>query len=207
MTLHQSWPWAVPKESPFRRKIADEIERLILLLDSIDRDPDLEDGGDNEPWLGMPEKSHQPDKHHREDSWHFDDRVTRGDDRELEDEHYEDDGTAELSFGAPEKHVVPTFGRWGEFRDRSGDQTNWAGGEGRAKFDECEIENEHGGDVNDEPHDGDPDEYSLGWEQLDQTELQVSDWNEIDGSGRWEAKSVFTGSGQRVAADLLRLAR
>jgi len=32
-----------------RRAIEDEIERLILLLDTIDGDPDLEGGGDLEP--------------------------------------------------------------------------------------------------------------------------------------------------------------
>ncbi len=37
-----------------RRGIEDEIERLIGLLDGMDADPDLEDAGDAEPWLGWP---------------------------------------------------------------------------------------------------------------------------------------------------------
>jgi hypothetical protein len=43
------------KESPFRKRIADEIDRLIVLLDSIDRDPDLEDNGDLERDIDLDE--------------------------------------------------------------------------------------------------------------------------------------------------------
>jgi hypothetical protein len=36
----------------FRASIENEIERLIALLDDMEPDPDLEDNGDDEPWLG-----------------------------------------------------------------------------------------------------------------------------------------------------------
>ncbi len=36
-------------EPTVRRSIEDAIERLMALLDFIDGDPDLEDGGDTEP--------------------------------------------------------------------------------------------------------------------------------------------------------------
>ena len=52
--------------------------------------------------------------------------------------------------------------------------------------DDCEAENEHGGDVLDEPHDGwDDDEYELGWtEHVDQRKAVIVDqntWNHPEG--------------------------
>jgi hypothetical protein len=38
-----------------RAEIEDTVHNVIGLLDRIDPDPDLEDGGDAEPWLGAPE--------------------------------------------------------------------------------------------------------------------------------------------------------
>ena len=38
-----------------RQAVEDAIDRLIGLLDQLDGDPDLEDGGDDEPWLAAPE--------------------------------------------------------------------------------------------------------------------------------------------------------
>lgn len=35
-----------------RASVATTIERLIDMLDAMEPDPDLEDGGDDEPWLG-----------------------------------------------------------------------------------------------------------------------------------------------------------
>ena len=35
-----------------RRKIEDAIERLLAILDTCDGDPDTEQNGDDEPWLG-----------------------------------------------------------------------------------------------------------------------------------------------------------
>ena len=42
-----------------RAKIAEAAQRLIDLLDQIDGDPDLEDGGDSEPSLGSLAQIHQ----------------------------------------------------------------------------------------------------------------------------------------------------
>lgn len=66
---------------------------------------------------------------------------TGGDDREYacEDE------------GADSGDFEPTMGSSNDLHG-STDQTRWAWG---CQWDECEEENEHGGDILDEPHDGD----------------------------------------------------
>lgn len=40
---------------PFRARIEEAVERLLVILDRLDGDPDLEDGADTEPSLGAPE--------------------------------------------------------------------------------------------------------------------------------------------------------
>lgn len=49
MNVHVAAP---SSPAALRRKIEDTIERLISLLDELEPDPDLEDGGDDEPSLG-----------------------------------------------------------------------------------------------------------------------------------------------------------
>ena len=72
--------------------------------------------------------------------------------------------------GAAERHPSSRESPWG----RSGDltvqrygnnsQAHRAGDRATPGRDDCEVENEHGGDVLDEPHDGrEDDEYELGW--------------------------------------------
>lgn len=53
----------------------DVVDRIVLLLDQADGDPDLEDGGDAEPSLGAPEG------HASQIGW------LRGTDRDLELDH------------------------------------------------------------------------------------------------------------------------
>jgi len=111
--------------------IATTIERLIDLLDSMEADPDYEDVGDKEPALGWTE--HGPDVLSEVYP-----HVSCGD---LE----QDSADQEPTLGAPEQH--PEGERW-TFHN----QDYWAQGDRQFKSDECEEENEHGGDINDEPH-------------------------------------------------------
>ncbi|WP_025199119.1 hypothetical protein [Brucella sp. BO2] len=61
----------------------------------------------------------------------------------------------------------PTLGA-----SNSGDQEHW--GKGSSQWDECEEENEHGGNVTDEPHDADTDcEPFLGWTEFNATGEKV----------------------------------
>ncbi|BCH04726.1 hypothetical protein MesoLj131b_67250 [Mesorhizobium sp. 131-2-5] len=69
----------------------------------------------------------------------------------------------------------------------SNSQEHWAGYRATApRDDEREAENEHGGDVLDEPHDGrDDDEWELGWtEHIDQRlsgKVEEGKWNDPQG--------------------------
>ncbi|MFD1982414.1 hypothetical protein ACFSOZ_06875 [Mesorhizobium newzealandense] len=133
-------------------ELLDQSMALITALDVMESDCDLEDGADAEPSLGCL------------------------DDLELDNSDDEDDGTAEPMHGAIEGHPTSrdTNPYTGVAMPRSGEltvqllgsnsQAHWGGDRATApSHDECEAENEHGGDV-DEPHDEDVDrEPSLGW--------------------------------------------
>ena len=69
-----------------RRSIADSIEKLIDMLDAMSPDPDLEDGADDEPWLGW--AGNGP----RASSLEIDGRGSAYDDREADDSDYEPNG-------------------------------------------------------------------------------------------------------------------
>lgn len=49
---------AKPNQIASRRRLEQRIEEMILLLDQIDGDPDLEDGGDREPLLTATDGDH-----------------------------------------------------------------------------------------------------------------------------------------------------
>lgn len=76
-----------------RHQIEDEIERLIGILDAMEPDPDLEENGDLEPWLGW-----SPDRQSI---------VEESDDREA------DWSDSEPSLGAPNVQVPPPLYRLG----------------------------------------------------------------------------------------------
>ena len=153
-----------------RKRIEATIEHLLSILDQFDGDENLEDEAGGEPWLGWPEGRH-PD-------------MFRGpaanDDREQDNADWEDGGDDEPTLGAPERHPVsveyaplgvtcrqPGFVR--HVPERS--QEHWA--DGLRGDHEREEENEHGGDVFDQPHDGETDsEPDLGWtEEIDQSSV------------------------------------
>lgn len=144
-----------------RRALSARIDADLALLDAIDGDPDFEATGDDEPSLcGI---------------GHLDARgwvpSGGGDDREAEDEHDEDGADREPSLAAPEacgfgvvlhrRVECPRFGvRWIPC-GHGGDQTRWAEGSRDDREpdagDEPEEENEHGGNILDEPHDAESD--------------------------------------------------
>ena len=120
----------------WRQALSKRIEHLAVVmtalidaLDVMEGDADFEPSGD-EMDLSAPE------------SWRpFDTNVL--DDSE-EAEAPEDSDPAEPILGSPEQNPLTNLG----------DQTHWAGGSNTVRFDEAEIENEHGGDILDVPHRG-----------------------------------------------------
>jgi hypothetical protein len=134
-----------------RSSIATTIERLIDMLDALDGDENLEETGDVEPYLGWPECGPQRlmepgrypigpmnDDREGEALW-----TDAGPQYELEEDRSDD----EMTFG------------WAESQSLSGKLAAGFYGD----QDECEEENEHGGDICDHPHDDDEKEPFLGW--------------------------------------------
>lgn len=126
----------VTLEKTDRSSIASIVDALIAALDDLDGDADLECAGDPEPALG----------------WCLTGQNGNNDDREDGEDPGEDDDPAEWagderepSLGAPERHPST----WGN--GLLGHSPQWSN---PGKNDEREEENEHGGDVLDEPHDG-----------------------------------------------------
>jgi hypothetical protein len=71
-----------------RKEAAQEIERLIALLDRLDPDPDLEDNGDNDADLSEEEPSlGSIDNFTNQEKWTGGHAVAHGRDADLEDEH------------------------------------------------------------------------------------------------------------------------
>lgn len=113
-----------------------------------------------------------------------------GDENLEEDTPLEDGADEEPTLGAPENHPSSRDTDWtGRFVPRSGklyrvpdkSQERWAAGSTRD--DECEEENEHGGDILDEPHDEDADdEPSLAFtEALDQSSPhRWGEWSDLE---------------------------
>ncbi|MEQ1953608.1 hypothetical protein [Mesorhizobium sp. CN2-181] len=129
-----------------RLKLATTIENLIALLDTIDGDEDLEPALDDEP--GTWTEFHQSRGH------------TPVEDENLEDNaDAEDGGDSELSLGSPGRYPNAYSSNWirpGDLAYSTGgnnSQETWASGSNTVRSDECEIENEHGGDVLDVDHD------------------------------------------------------
>lgn len=125
---------------------------ILAVMDAIDGDADIEENGD-ELDASYPERGPHVQAYLGE----FED--SEGSDAD------EDDGTREPTLGAPE--IPPTRllpgGRYG-WHTEQGSQAHWA--DGLAGDHERETEDEHGGDVQDDPHDdfgsGEA-EPSLGW--------------------------------------------
>ncbi|OJU02758.1 MAG: hypothetical protein BGN83_16040 [Rhizobium sp. 63-7] len=218
-----------------RVSIATSIERLIDLLDAMDDDPDDEYGGELEPSLGWRDTVSQFCYEQHQSSLDGIDRELDDADLEdgADDEwslgwtqgqsetgfvachHFEDceedRADHEPTLGAQEWHPEGTA------KASQGDQTLW----GKARiplvirregltdhplFDECEDENEHGGDIIDVPHDGDTDdEPNLGWPaQEGQRGVGVEGWMSSDADNLVGQLGEFNGSGYASAKALLR---
>jgi hypothetical protein len=129
------------------------LERLIAALDALDTDADFE------PSLAAPERSPR--------AWGF--RSVAGDGSQMQwadgetsdgeesggddepDDHDEDDGIREPTLGSPEIPPMRLVAHGTTWLNLHGNQEHWA--DGRAGDHEREDENEHGGDILDEPHD------------------------------------------------------
>ena len=159
--------------------IATTIERLIDLLDACDADCDLEDTGDDEPALGFQEDYRSERSLLGLQFGTVDCELDTADD--------------ELTLGAPERHPTP----WGSYSlrtDRSGDQTRWADGSNTVARSECEDENEHGGDILDEPHDQqNEDDEDGGDREADPAESGIA-----DADGLWQMGFGREWSGVRL---------
>ena len=131
-----------------QKRVNDHLDRamsLITALDLMEADCDLEETADDEPSIG-------------------------GDDREQDNSDDEEGGDNEPMLGAAERHPTSRESPWGRSGELtvahygSNSQALWGGERATApSHDDCEVENEHGGDVLDEPHDREEGEPSLGW--------------------------------------------
>jgi hypothetical protein len=148
------------------------VTTLLALLDGMDTDPDLEPIEDDEPSIG----GHAPwgrevdlelDNADTEPSLGWTDmegRYGRGltfdPDREV------DDADDEPNLGAPEPGFAPPlYGMWrGQLPYLPAVPLDGQGAWARGRGDDDEQVNEDGGDIQDEPHDPEPDfEPDLGW--------------------------------------------
>ena len=150
-----------------RKQIEATIEHLLSVLDHFDGDENLEEddpaeeGGDDEPSLGWTDMQARFERYGAGDLHHY----WLGYDRELDAADDEDGGDSEPTLGAPERHPASwEFAPFGvicrepgpirHVREKS--QEQWA--DGLRGDHEREEENEHGGDILDEPHDGGEDD-------------------------------------------------
>jgi hypothetical protein len=158
--------------TPELRRVLEMVaEAAIDALDQIDGDPDLEPSFGLLPPGVLDETELDADEE---------------EDDEPEDGDFgEDDGCDEPSLGAPESRMSC----WGQGPSLDGNQSHWAAGGGL----DLEDEDEHGGDIQDEPHDGlDEDgcepslgalEFmatQLGWAFSDQRDLEHDDSDDED---------------------------
>ena len=130
-----------PEMETVRPFVEAEIERLIEILDTLESDPDFEEGHDDEPWLGAPESRFRfggGTEWSNLSSKANDDREDDGDDLEpcYEDEGGQcddegsDSGDAEMTLGAPNDRAGSWFG-CGNNYDEDGE------------MDDCDLEDGH----------------------------------------------------------------
>jgi len=183
----------------FRQALEGEVERLLTMLDDLDGDPDLEETGDGHD-TGTAPNWMNPHPYHCGDQL-----IILEDDEESD--AGEDDGTAEPMLGAPEKHQ-PAFTSWGSVSSPMVSQAFWADGAKSINADDCESENEHGGDILDEPHDdggwstGTDYEPELGWtNHIDQTKSGIVHASLFIEDGEPELGFVGHGTGWRAGEE------
>lgn len=159
-----------------RKSLAGSIEALIDMLDDLSPDPDLEDDGNAEPWLGW--SGNGP----RALSFDLDGRGSAYDDREADDSDLEDNG---------------------DERDASYTTTGAMGGHW---CEDVEETNEDGGDIQDEPHDdGCDNEPWLGWgNTMGQPGVDAEGLEAVQDSPDYPSTGNFTGAGQGEARQMLR---
>lgn len=197
---HQGTLFFIPHGD--RAAIAISIERLIDLLDAAEGDPDLEpylsgfdhqtddreeDSGDSrecdftddEPSLAAIENHIHVNLEPRagdQTYWGY----GSGDDREDDGDDLEDGADAEPSLGSPNDYACRSQEQWAQDRGTF--------------FNECEVENEAGGDILDEPHDDD---------ELDQNGDEQDYSGSEDEWSPYKPDALYDGTGAIIAAELL----
>lgn len=150
----------------FRRNIEEAIERLLVVLDSLEADPDIEPGNDDEPSLGWPEA--------RAGSGLSPWATDAGDDRELDLVDDEEGGDAEPSLGAPENHPASAGFLFS-------DQSKWAQGSN---------DDQESGNVDDEPFLGWTEDQSQTGAAIAGSEFPIEGHPQFDGTGQAKAKAL-----------------
>jgi hypothetical protein len=171
-----------------RTSVATTIERLIDMLDALDGDENLE------PSLGAPENHPGGYKDSDADGW----KAKNADDRE---EACEDEGAQCEDEGAVTGDNEPTLGApEGTVRD----QARW--GNTAYGLDEVEDENEHGGDINDEPHDpGDCGDSEPNLGRLETMHQGIGSYSGLsdDETGLLAGNLAFEGEGYSIGNQML----
>lgn len=143
-------PLSIPPAKSMRRRIEDAIEALIAQLDDLEGDADDEDDGTAEWSLGWPEGGDA--RSSRRDA--TDCEVDAADEPDVSWREHPNQGR--LSAGRGGEDDEPSLGSL-ERPGVEGSQLSWgAGACSDGEWDageEPEEENEHGGDILDEPHD------------------------------------------------------
>ncbi|WP_152044912.1 hypothetical protein [Aureimonas psammosilenae] len=99
-----------------RHALADEIDRLLNLIDALDDDPDLEPSGDEEPSLGWPNPMGERQDTHRSCA-PYQYAGNGVDDRELDEaESRQDDAGDNREMDDDDEHSLG----WGDFRATEG---------------------------------------------------------------------------------------
>lgn len=158
-----------------RKAIADSIERLIDMLDAMSPDPDLE------PYLGYGD-----DREGDLSDWEPDHDNEEGADSEFSLGWSEGQSqTGSLAGGSygHEGDLEPDLG-WTHSERLGRYKSSWITDGEEDAGDDREMENEHGGNVTDEPHDAQDEgdyEPTLGWgNRTGQSGVGLEDWNGID---------------------------
>ncbi|GLR54327.1 hypothetical protein KYK30_32110 [Shinella yambaruensis] len=171
--------FVLPETTP-RAAIATSIERLIDLLDALEDDPDVEDGGDLEPTHGWPNAG-QP----------INEAMCLDDDRE------QDNADWEPILGATERHPASSGHSYGDQKP-SHTQTLWSAGVGDDREDDGDdlepsllSAQYHNGRIEvDLEGDSSDDEYSHGWTgHIDQNKALMGCGGEWAGEGEQDEDS------------------
>lgn len=194
----------VNKLRRLRADLAREIERLIETLDVLDGDPDLEDDGTAEPWLGAPERDGRG-------YWSRGDH--NADDRELDDER--EDDPAELGIGdmdglreqttLGEPDLGATSGIDQERAWALPDAEGWLVDDGEPELGWTDMESRYGRYGARDDREGDDERENDDERESDEAERGIADRDSLDDPEIYFGQDAgWDGSGRVMAEVLLR---